>query len=305
MVGISAALALALALLASAWVGRQTVRPVRNLTSAVEEVGRGADLSRRVPVPQSGDELSQLGRAFNEALSSVEQMYTELQAIIQKQRQFVNDASHELRTPLTTVSSCVELASSQPDMATSDRTQILADAVHESHRMAALLDDLLILASVDAGEQLRDDPFSWNDLLESAIASGRRACAPRSLTIELEPNLGGGHGDVNALRRVIANLFDNVARHTPETATMIFRARVAGAEMKLSLCDTGPGVAVEDQQRIFERFVRLDPARTGANAGLGLAIVSSVVAAHDGSVAARSAHPTGLCVEIALPHHDA
>jgi signal transduction histidine kinase len=225
-----------------------------------------------------------------------------LQELVVKQRGFVADAAHELRTPLTTLAGGLEVLQGVPDMEESQRQELIEDALGGARRLNNLVDSLLELAALDASDRLESVEFDWNDLMEQVAAEMAGRCAPRSLTTVIQPDLGHGFGDVRWLRQLCAILANNVAAHTPPSThvRLAVGGGVAGA-VRIELEDDGPGVPPGMTERIFERFVQIDPSRHGAAPGLGLAIARSIASAHGGSIRAEPVTPHGLRVLIRLP----
>ncbi len=289
---------------ALAWlVAGSAIAPVTALITAVESVANDGNLATRVPSGDPRDEIGRLSSAFNSSLARIEVMYQALEAVIIKQRRFVADASHELRTPLTTVSSCLEMIHHYPEMPEPQRTTVLDDALHEAQQMARLVDDLLTLASMDSGERLQRAPFDWSALLEPAVNDARRDAAPRAVKADIANDLGTGVGDVRALQQLITILVGNVTAHTPPGTTITIAAQHAtapAAGVELTISDDGPGVPEAMRESIFERFVRVDPARHGDATGLGLAIARAIVANHGGTISANPVEPHGLRVTAVI-----
>ncbi|MEU1550610.1 HAMP domain-containing sensor histidine kinase [Nocardia sp. NPDC005745] len=269
-------------------VGR-SLRSVEAIRSRVARIG-GADLSERVPVPTARDEIAWLAETMNGMLTRVEATHA-------AQRRFVGDASHELRSPLATLTAALELARDQPT--SFDRDMITATMLPETHRMRSLIEDLLTLAAADEnGLELRVEEVDLDDVarVEGATLRLRGVTPITAGTVPVRVI-----GDRRRLTRMIRNLLDNAAAHA--------RARVAvttaaiGDHARIVVEDDGPGVPIADRQRIFERFVRLDPGRPRATggSGLGLAIVAEIVAAHSGSVAVAESRWGGASFVVDLP----
>ena len=294
-------IALVLAIVVALLVAHTAVRPVTELTEAVEAISTSGDLSVRVPEVRGRHETAHLSRVFNHALAHVETMYQALEAIIVKQRRFVSDASHELRTPLTTMSGSLEAMTLFPDMEESQRQRIVTDALAEARRMARLVDDLLALASLDTGERLQLTGFDWTEFLEPLAAAAGANCAPRQVTVDIADDLGAGVGDVRSLQRLVEIVVANVVAHTPETCAVTFRAARRDDDVILVVSDNGPGVPPDLGDTIFERFVQADAARQGESSGLGLAIGRAVAVAHGGTLMATAAVPHGLVVTARIP----
>jgi len=276
---------------AATWttVGR-ALGPVEAIRSKVAEISQ-QDLGRRVPVKDANDEISRLARTMNDMLDR-------LQATVERQRRFVADASHELRTPLAASRADLEVALAHLD-ATNwlGTTQAL---LAENRRMQCLISDLLFIARSDD-----DAPFpppAPVDLHEVLFGELDLLSAPGQVRIDTAAvHSAFVRGRRDDLARAVRNLLDNAGRHAETTITV--GLTTLGDTVTLSIQDDGPGVPAEHRQRIFDRFARLDDARsrrTGGT-GLGLAIVKATVERHQGTVTVEPAHPRGACFRICLP----
>jgi two-component system OmpR family sensor kinase len=290
-----------LSALGLAWIvtGRG-LDPVTQLTRAAEKIGP-YDVAERLPVPGTQDEISRLSMAFNASLDRLETVYRALEEALSRQRQFVADASHELRTPLTVILNDAQTLLEHPEATPEQREECLAELLIEARRMARLTNDLLQLARTDADGRIELADVDWDDLFTDAADDAERICAPREVETDARDTLGPGRTDRALVLRALRALFDNVARHTPETARVVFRATASDDAIEFALVDTGPGVAPDVLPRVFDRFFRADPARRGHGTGLGLAIARHVVERHGGTVEARNVAGGGFGVELALP----
>jgi signal transduction histidine kinase len=270
-------------------VGR-ALAPVEVIRTTVEGVS-AADLSGRVPVPATGDEVARLGVTMNHMLDRVQQAQV-------RQRRFVSDASHELRSPIATLRQHAEVASEHPRRMPDDA---LTKTVRtEALRLQRLVDDLLLLARADEHTvALHRQPLDLDDVV---LAEVRHLQATSELEIDATGvSAGAVDGDPDALRRVVRNLFDNAMRHA--TRRMAVALTEQTGTVRLVVEDDGPGVPPEDRHRVFERFVRLDDARARdhGGSGLGLAIVGELATAHDGTVTIGDATLGGARIEVTLP----
>jgi signal transduction histidine kinase len=301
------ALALALAGILGWVVAGNSLRPIVSLTRGAERIGGSGDLSSRLPEPATGDELARLSAAFNASLDRLERVYRALEEALEQQRRFVADASHELRTPLTVILNDAETLLQHPDISRGERTECLEELVYEAKRMAELSTDLLQLARADDEAPMEVVPIDWDRFFDEIGHDAHRICAPR--TVEMgtrgRARLGSGSGDEVALRRTFRIFLDNIAAHTPATATVRLRARVTVDDVWFEVVDGGPGVPAEALPRIFDRFFRADGSRQGRGAGLGLAIARSVVDRHGGELMATNAEPAGLTITVRLPRRQA
>ncbi|MEU5542203.1 HAMP domain-containing sensor histidine kinase [Streptomyces sioyaensis] len=262
-------------------VTRRALRPVEGIRGEMAAITASTDLSRRVPVPSSRDEIGRLARTTNETLAALE-------LSVERQRRFVADASHELRSPIASLRTQLEVAVAHPELLD------VPGAVVDTVRLQRLAADLLLLARLDAGERPADARV---DLAAMVREETSQRVADR-VPVQIG-ELAGGEvaGSRSQLARVLGNLLDNAQRH----AAGAVRVAVAreGEDVALRVEDDGPGVPEGERERIFERFVRLDDARARdeGGAGLGLAIARDVAVRHGGSLAVR----TGSVFELRLP----
>jgi signal transduction histidine kinase len=271
-------------------VGR-ALRPVDAIRTEVESIGEQR-LDRRVPEPRARDEVGRLARTMNGMLARLQESW-------RRQEQFVADASHELRTPLTVMRAQLEVDGRHPE--TSDVAVTQAALLDEIDQLEQLLDDLLFLARGDAGGR---DHRSV-DLDDVVMREVERIRAVTDRTVDAtQVSAGQVRGDRAELGRVVRNLLANAARHARSTIT-VGLGEQAGTVV-LSVADDGPGIPPDARDEVFERFVRLDAARTrGAGAGLGLAIARDIVERHGGTVAVvDSSAGARVVVRLpAVPHH--
>jgi len=249
-----------------------------------------SDLTERVPVPPGRDEISALAVTMNNMLARIEAGHA-------AQRQFVGDASHELRSPLTAIISALDVAVAHPELL--DIELARDTLVPEAQRMRALVEDLLLLARADErGLAFHRDPVRLDEVASGEVTRLGRNC-PHDVHITAEPvELCG---DAPALSRVVRNLLDNAARHA--VSRIQVRVVTRGDEVVLSVADDGPGIPAADRQRVFDRFVRLDTARSrgGGGSGLGLSIAAEIVAAHGGVIVISDRPGGGTLVAVQLP----
>jgi signal transduction histidine kinase len=257
----------------TAWfaVGR-ALAPVDAIRREVDEIS-AAQLHRRVPQPAADDQIGRLAATMN-------RMLARLESARNSQRRFVSDASHELRSPITTIRQHAEVALAHPDRTTAKE---LADVVlAEQQRMQRLVEDLLLLARADENVPLSRVPVDLDDL---AFEEARRLRSTTSVAVDTS-GVGAARvlGDADALRRTLRNLGENAARHASSRVAISLGTR--GGDVVLTVDDDGPGIPESERERVLERFVRLDVARSrdDGGSGLGLSIVDEVVRAHGGAL---------------------
>lgn len=282
--------ALTLALLVWWLVGR-TLRPVDAIRREVADIS-GRNLGRRVPEPATGDEIAELAHTMNAMLERVER------AADQQQR-FVADASHELRSPLARMRAELEVDLGHPSTADTPATHrsVLAETEH----LQRLVEDLLLLARVDANgaatASVRDV-----DLDDIVMRETRRVRETTAVTVDVRGvSAAQVQGNPDELTRVIRNLLDNAARHARTAITVVLVED--DSQATITVADDGPGVPSTDEERIFERFVRLDEARSNRDggSGLGLAIARELVERHGGTIRLDVAHSPGARFVVRLP----
>lgn len=268
-----------------AWVtwlvtGR-ALRPVEGIRREMAAITASEDLARRVPVPGTHDEVARLASTTNETLAALE-------TSVERQRRFVADASHELRSPIASLRTQLEVAAAHPELLDLD------GAVEDTVRLQRLAADLLLLARLDAGERPADARVDLAALAreEAGGRTGVRVRAEDGVTV------AGSRGQ---LGRVLANLLDNAQRHARSAVEVAVRRD--GGAVVVAVADDGEGVPAADRERIFERFVRLDAARSrdDGGAGLGLAIARDVAVRHGGTLTVHDAPAGGALFELRLP----
>jgi two-component system OmpR family sensor kinase len=277
---------------------RLSLRPLRRVAATATRVTElplasgEVTLPDRVPDADPRTEVGQVGSAFNRMLGHVEAALARRAASESRLRRFAADASHELRTPLAAIRGYAELARRHPGPVPEDIAHALARVESESARMSVLVDELLLLAQLDAGRPLAKEPVDLTRLAIDTTSDARAASPGHHWTLDLPDEPVLVEGDEHRLHQVLANLMSNAAKHTPEGTTVT--VAVATAEnpptVRVSVTDTGPGIPADLQPTLFERFVRGDSARSngGASTGLGLAIVQAVTTAHGGTVSVTS-----------------
>jgi two-component system OmpR family sensor kinase len=316
-IGVFGAVLVLAGVLGTVWV-RLSLRPLRRVAATASRVAElplesgEVAMPRGVPDTDPGTETGQLGLAFNRMLGRVETALRRRAASEARLRRFAADASHELRTPLAAIRGYAELGLLHPGDSPETVTHALGRVLSESTRMSVLVDDLLLLARLDAGRPLNTDPVDMTRLAIEATSDAQVARPDHRWVLELPDDPVQVHGDEHRLHQVLANLLSNAGRHTPEGTTVTVAVSdtlppgepgagedsaqhgdvPAEPRVVLTVTDNGPGIPGGLLPDLFERFTRADTARThaidAASTGLGLAIVDAVIAAHDGAVLVTS-----------------
>ncbi len=287
-VRIAAGVSIVVTLLASLFIwlaAGRAVQPLRSLARTTREITE-SDLSARVDA-RGGDEIAALGRTFNSMLDRLEHAFAD-------QKEFLADVGHELRTPITVIRGNLETLGDDP----AERREATAVIEDELERMARLVDDLLLLARSDRPDFLRTEPLDL-DLLTHELFAKARTLGVRRWTMD-----GAGVGlvaaDQHRLTSAVMNLAQNAVRHTHGGQVIAVGSSIRYGEARLWVRDEGDGIAVPDQERIFERFAG-EGAATARGAGLGLAIVRAIAEAHDGHVELESSPGEGSRFVIVIP----
>ena len=287
---------------------RRSLRPLERMTATAERISTG-DLSQRVGMPDDGSEVGKLGHAFDGMLDQIESSFaSQQQALRAKEasegmlRQFVADASHELRTPLTTVRGYADLHRAGGLEQPAELEQAMDRIGSESRRMSVLVEDLLLLARLDQGRPLRQDPVALSALVSDAVADFHAVEPGRPLTSSLAPDLTIT-GDEDRLRQLMGNLLANVRVHTPPDSAVEVALTSSGQSAVVAVVDHGPGIDPEHVEHVFDRFYRADAGRTRdrGGSGLGLAIASSIALAHGGTLAHSATPGGGATFTLTLP----
>jgi two-component system OmpR family sensor kinase len=299
---LAGAAALAGASLLTWAVIRHDLKPVDRMVETAAAIAEG-DLSRRIPDADPETELGRLGAALNNMLTQIEDGIRQRDAAEARLRRFVADAAHELRTPLTSLRGYAELYR-QGALPTPEAVSTAMGRIEsEGARMARLVDDLLLLARTDQGRALEKEPVDLVRLAREATGDFAAADPDRPLERDFADS-AIVVGDPIRLRQVIDNLLTNVRIHTPADAPVKVSVHRNGGWAEVTVADSGPGIPLEDQPRIFERFWRGDPSRgrsAGGGSGLGLSIVDSQVRAHGGEIAVQSEPGQGSSFTLRLP----
>jgi heavy metal sensor kinase len=277
---------------AAGWlVARGGLRPIARMTAEAEAIS-AQDPFPRLAVPPSEDEVGRLGRTLNRLLSRIEEGR-------RREREFTADASHELRTPLAVLRAELELARNH---ATDDAfRRSLDSALEECDRLGHLIDDLLLLARSDAGHVATTELVDVSEIVDELMPGFRRLAGRRGVTLARTGD-AVVRADRRALSRALANLLDNAVRHTADGTAVRVTVGQEADGTAITVTDAGPGVPPKEREHMTQRFTQLDQGRAGGAAGLGLAIVASVAAAHGGRLDIdEGPDGRGLAVTLHLP----
>ncbi len=298
-------LVLLLAGLGGYLLARTSLAPVVAMGLQAQRIS-ASNLHERLPVKNPRDELGRLSEVLNGLLARLEHSF-------EQQRQFMADASHELRTPVAALSSVADVALARADRDPAELREALDVVRGEGRRLGRLVDDLMLLARVDAGElPVRREPLFLEELLQDSARAARGLAAARGVTLVAPPAEEAPFvGDADLLRRLVMILLDNAIKYTPPggEVRLSLDQDGAGESYRISVEDSGPGIPPWAAERIFERFFRVDESRTRpaegdggvSSAGLGLAIARWTAEAHGGTVRLVASGPKGSRFVVTLP----
>ncbi|MEU5991275.1 ATP-binding protein [Spirillospora sp. NPDC047418] len=324
-------LVLAVLVVLGVWVVRASLRPLAAVEATAGAIAAG-DLSRRVPQADPRTEMGRLGGSLNTMLGQIEAAFgarAESEAAArrseetalrseetarrseERMRRFIADASHELRTPLTAIRGFAEFYRQGAARSPAELDRLISRIEETASRMGLLVEDLLLLARLDRQRPIERRPVDLLAVAADSVQEARVLAPERRIDLSVEGGLAYQvHGDEPRLRQVIGNLLTNAIAHTPEGSPVEVRLtsgtlRDAPAAV-IAVADRGPGLSPEQAERVFERFYRADEARSRdyGGAGLGLAIVAALVAAHEGVVQAESTPGEGATFRVVLPLDD-
>jgi heavy metal sensor kinase len=281
-------------------IARHSLLPVSAMSKQAHLITARA-LGARMPIANPHDELGGLALAFNDLLQRLEESFA-------RQRQFTADASHELRTPIATARTAVSVTLKQPHRDEAEYRDALRIVEDQTWRLTRIVDDMLTLARADSGEYpLRIISFYLDELVHD-VARGARVLARSNARVEVAAPLETPFsGDEDLLRRMLLNLVDNALQHVPADGEIKIALEQRDTEVRITVADNGPGIPLDAQAHIFERFYRADRARSrrdaaeGTGAGLGLAIAKWIAAAHQGRLDLVRSDSNGTVFEAVFP----
>ena len=286
---------LTLGVVGGGWLSGRTLRPIAVMSDMAKSIS-AENLSQRIDLAETDNELGQLAYVLN-------QTFDRLQSAFEHQLRFTADASHELRTPLAVILSQSELALSKPRSGDEYRSA-LETCQRASRRMKSLIDSLLLLARFDAGHpDLQRRSFDLAEVATESVELLRPLADERKIVVTSEMTSLSLVGDRERLGQVVTNLLANAIRYNEEGGHVGIRVERVNGHAVVSVSDNGIGIPADELPHIFERFYRVDKARTRADSGsgLGLAICQSVIEAHGGQISARSEPQHGTTLEVRLP----
>lgn len=308
VIAVSAFAAVSIVLLVGDMIIRRALRPLTAFIATTERISQlplasgDAQLTNRVRIEEPASEVGRVQESMNRMLSHIEEAFDARAASERRVRQFVADASHELRTPLAAVRGYAEVTRKHDGDLRPDSRESLERIEAAARRMQALVDDLLLLARLDEGREVERAEVDLSLLVVEAVADAQAAGPEHPIALELPEEPVTVAGDALRLQQVIANLLANARVHTPDGTAIDVTLRADGTHAIVRVVDAGPGIPVEQQRTVFERFARGDSSRSRAtgSSGLGLAIVQALVDAHHGSIQLES-EPGRTAFTVRLP----
>ena len=295
------------ATLTALFVFRPARKRLQMLEQAAHALGEGRTDVRATET--GGDEVSSLARTFNRMAADLDSRATALAASDRARRQLLADVSHELMTPLSAIRGYVETLGMADIPLDPDTRKCYLDIVEqETHKLEAIIGDLLDLARLEGGgDRLRADPVTVDELFGRIADRHQPALRDRSITIDFDIAAGTPRirGDAARLEQALQNVAANAIRHTPSGGHVRLKAAGADGGVRITVHDTGPGIPPEHLPRVFDRFYKVDAARSGtavpSGSGLGLSIVRAIIERHGGTVCAANAPEGGALFELQLP----
>ena len=289
-------LATAIAITGGVFLIRSSLKPLDNIAVRAQKI-TSRNLHERMPVLNTGDELQQLSISLNRMIERLEEAFHHIS-------RFSADASHELRTPLTIMRGELETAVQNPEIDAGVR-ETLGTALEETVRLSKIVDQLLTMSRLDAGEAFVEvSRFDFSELVKTTVEHMRLLAEEKKLSVKVEAaDAIQVEGDRARLQQVVVNLLDNAIKYTSEGGSVSVKVCAEADKAVLTVTDSGIGISQEAQAHIFERFYRTDKARSRqmGGTGLGLSIVKSIGAAHGGRVSVQSAEGHGSTFRFEIP----
>lgn len=299
---IAVPIALLIASLGGYLLARKSLAPVVAMGEQAARI-QASSLAERIPIPPNNVELGRLAQVFNELLARLQQSF-------EQQRRFMADASHELRTPVAVICGETEVAISNADRSTDEYRESLEIVHDEGMRLTRMVEDLFTLTQADSGQHpLALGDFYLDESINECVRSVRSLAAQKELKISSQQSETevAYRGDEAVLRRMMLNLLHNAIKYTPAKGRVSVTLRKNGEMIEIVVSDTGVGIPLADQPHVFERFFRVDKARSrngnqnGSGAGLGLSIAKWAAESHGGNLELKGSDSNGTTFIVSLP----
>jgi two-component system, OmpR family, sensor kinase len=275
------------------WIASRALEPVDNISAAAWKISAG-DLSQRINIAETESELGRLAATLNAT-------FARLEAAFAQQKQFASDAAHELRTPVSVILTQTQTALKR-ERAAADYRETVEACQRAAERMKKLIGALLELARLDAGQEpMKRAQFDFSHTVGECVELIQPLAANRRVKVISQLAPLQMTGDSERLAQVVTNLLTNAVQYNHDGGEVRVKLEAQSGMAALTVSDTGAGIAAADLPRIFERFYRADQSRSGANAGLGLAICKAIVESHGGSIEAAGAQGAGAAFTVRLP----
>ena len=276
------------------WLGWYGLRPMEKIVAEAQVITAKTPDSR-LTVHRSITEVAHLAGSFNHVLDR-------LSSALTTQRRFMADASHELRTPVSIARTAAQVTLGQPRRDETEYREALGVIAKQTSRLTRLVDDMLVLARADAGGYpIVQTQVRLDQLVAECVREFGAPAEDKNIALNTDLHPTTITGDETLLRRMLSNLIGNGVTYTPSGGSIDVSLRATDGQLQLRVSDTGPGIPAEDRERVFERFVRLDPARAAGGSGLGLAIARWIAEAHGGTLRVESSGSAGSMFVASLP----
>ena len=301
---LAATLSVALSLLFLRLLTRR-LSVLEKTMSCFADLGATPDVT--IPQQHGGDEVDRLEALFRDLAGRIEAQMAQLESIDATRREMLANLSHDLRTPITTLLAHLEsLQMDDQPLDEKERHEYVGVAMRQGKRVARLVEQLLEAAKLEARQiAANPEPFPIGELLQDVAQKFELPAKERGVSLEVDarPASTVAHGDIALLERVLDNLIDNALRHTPAGGRIVMRSVPLGNRVQVTVTDTGPGLAPEEAEKVFDRFYRGDPGRSSSSGqwGLGLAIVKSILELHGSTIVVHSAPGQGASFQFDLP----
>lgn len=282
--------------LAGGWmVASRAMRPIENISATAQKISSG-DLSQRIPQEETESELGRLVNILNST-------FTRLETAFSEQARFTADVSHELRTPVTVIVSQAQMALAR-DRSASEYRQTLEACLRAAQRMRALIESLMQLARLDAGQEtIKYEPFDVARMAAETVEFLQTLAEGRRVRLATELSAVRAVGDAERMGQVLLNLITNAIHHTPQGGVVTVGTAIESGLVRITVKDTGVGIPAADLAKVFERFYRVDQSRSRekGGSGLGLAISKAIVSAHGGTIEVSSVPERGSTFTVRIP----